>query len=310
MAQCSSVTSKAEPCKRSALWTSRYCLFHQDPLPWVLTLLGIGATLAVAVYQERQPRVDVACRLVEGDDPAQLECAVANIGRGEARDLNISFATMLPVGSQVVGPPEFVLSLRPVDSPPDPMTDPRTAALTTAFVITVPRIAAGDRLSFRIFTADPDNKRAAAQLQRIQAETKRILNDFGERLAKTNPTDAQRWHVDSVWSAHRKRDCFFSPAKYSFEAGRRDVSFLSEDELLAEAVNADLYPRYKARFVDIYQDRPEFHAPVVRIVTKAGDSTYAIYPPYVRSYVDMAVPPDALQQQSSMFLRPPVPKQY
>jgi hypothetical protein len=159
-------------------------------------------------------------------------------------------------------------------------------------------------------TVDPDNKRAAAQLQRIQAEVKKALDDFGERLAKTNPADAQRWHVDDVWNAHRKRDCFFSPAKYSFETGRRDVSFLTEGELLAEAVNADLYPRYKARFIDIYQKRPEFHAPVVRIITKAGDLTYALYPPYVRSYVNMAVPAAPLQQQGSIFLRPPVPKEY
>jgi hypothetical protein len=310
MARCSSVTKKAEQCKKSALWSSRYCFFHQDPVTWLIAILGIVASIALAVYQEREPTVDVACNLVEGNDPSKLECKVANTGRSEARDLIISFTRMLPLGTQVEGPPEFSLSLKPVDSPPDPATDPRTAELTTAFVVIVSRIAAHDQFSFIISTVDPDNKRAAGQLQRIQDESKRILNDFGERLAKVNPTDAHRWHDNDVLSAYRKRQCFFSPARYSFEAGRRDVLFLSEHELLAEALNADLYPRYKTRFIDIYQNRPEFLAPVIRIVTKTGDSTYAIYPPYVRSYVTMGVHADALWEQGSIFLRPPVPKEY
>ncbi|MBA3754151.1 MAG: hypothetical protein H0X01_08460 [Nitrospira sp.] len=279
-------------------------------MTWLIAILGIVASIALAAYQERQSNVDVVCNLVEGDDPSKLECKVSNMGRSEARDLSISFATMLPVGTQVVGPPEFSLSLQPVDSPPDPGIDPRTAGLTTAFVVIVPRIAAQDHFSFIILTSDPDNKRAAAQLQRIQDESKKILDDFGERLAKTNPADAHRWHTKDVMSAYRKRQCFFSPARYSFEAGRRDVFFLSEDELWAEALNADLYPRYKTRFIDIYQNRPEFLASVVRIVTKAGDSTYAMYPPYVRSYVNMLLRADALQEQGSSFLRPPVPKEY
>jgi hypothetical protein len=142
MARCSSVTKKAEQCKKSALWSSRYCFFHQDPVTWLIAILGIVASIALAVYQEREPTVDVACNLVEGNDPSKLECKVANTGRSEARDLIISFTRMLPLGTQVEGPPEFSLSLKPVDSPPDPATDPRTAELTTAFVVIVPRIAA------------------------------------------------------------------------------------------------------------------------------------------------------------------------
>ncbi len=132
MARCSSVTKKAEQCKKSALWSSQYCFFHQDPVTWLIAILGIVASIALAAYQERQSNVDVVCNLVEGDDPSKLECKVSNMGRSEARDLSISFATMLPVGTQVVGPPEFSLSLQPVDSPPDPGIDPRTAGLTTA----------------------------------------------------------------------------------------------------------------------------------------------------------------------------------
>ena len=310
MARCSSLTRKREPCKKPSVWPSRYCLFHQDPLPWFFAVAGIAATVVVAVYQEKDPRVEVQCGLVAGGDPAQLDCSIVNTGRREARDLTVSFTKMLPLGTQVVAAPELALRLQPVDSPPDPEADPRTAALTTAFVVVVPRVAAGDRLSFRLATADADNKRAAAQLQRIQSEVRKVLDDFGQRLSEANPADARRWRVEDVWTAHQKRACLFSPAKYSFEAGRRDVSFLTESELLAEAVNADFYTRYKTRFLDIYQNRPEFRAPVIRVSTKDGDSTYASYPPYLRTYVDVAVPVSALPQKGPVVVRPPVPKEY
>jgi hypothetical protein len=197
-----------------------------------------------------------------------------------------------------------------VDSPPNPTLDPQTAPLSTAFVVHVPRVAARDHFEFTILTADSDNQRAGKQFRRIQSEIKSILVSFGQRLAATAPDDARRWQLEKVLAAYTKRSSFFLPAKVSYAGGRESVSFLTEDELVAEAVNQDLYPRYKARFIDIYQGRPEFLAPVVRIMTKDGVSTYAVYPPYVRTYVDMYLSVDELKEKGSVVLHPPVPKEY
>jgi hypothetical protein len=71
-----------------------------------------------------------------------------------------------------------------------------------------------------------------------------------------------------------------------------------------------LYHRYKKEFIDIYQGRPHFKAPVVRIKAIAGESTIAIYPPYVNTYVDLYVPMDKLKQGNVIELYPPVPKSY
>src|SRR5262249_49338493 len=244
MSQCSAVTKRGERCRVRCLPTSRYCIFHQDPLPWLLTIFGVAATVAVAMYQEKEPKLVVSCGLVESSDPTRVKCGVMNSGRAEARDVHVSFTNMLPVGTQVVGPPEVALSLRPVDSPPDPAVDPQTATLTTAFVIHIPRVTPRDSFEFTVLTADSDNQRAAAQLRRIHVEMKSILECFGQRLTDKAPSDAQRWQLREVWNAHLKRDSFFSPTKFSYEGGRQSVSFFTDDELLAEAVNQDLNPRY------------------------------------------------------------------
>jgi hypothetical protein len=60
------------------------------------------------------------------------------------------------------------------------------------------------------------------------------------------------------------------------------VTALTDQEALARAHCQDLYARFKAEFIDIFEGRPAFLAPVVRIKTREGERTRALFPPYVR----------------------------
>ena len=137
-----------------------------------------------------------------------------------------------------------------------------------------------------------------------------MLRAFGERLSKTSPEGAKRWDFDVVLRAQIKNENFFTPAQLSYEKGREGISSLSEEERLGNAVNQDLYVRYKKQFIDIYQGRPEFKAPVIRIKTTGGESTYVSFPPYVKTYVEMAVPVDEIKKAETLNVSIPVPRSY
>jgi len=90
---------------------------------------------------ERQPDISVRCNPDQQGDPSKILCSVTNNGRGEARDLLISFAELLPTDTVVQAPPELGIKIEEAGSPPDPNNDPISAKLLTAFVVRIPRVA-------------------------------------------------------------------------------------------------------------------------------------------------------------------------
>src|SRR5262249_368179 len=73
---------------------------------------------------ERQPDISVRCNPDQQGDPSKILCSVTNKGSGEARDLLISFAELLPSDTVVQGPPELGIRLEEAGSPPDPQNSP------------------------------------------------------------------------------------------------------------------------------------------------------------------------------------------
>lgn len=235
---------------------------------------------------ERQPDLSVRCDVDKQGDPSKVLCSVTNNGRGEARDLIISFARSLPIETIVQAPSEFGVKLEEAGSPPDPQNSPISAKLLTAFVVRVPRVAPKDSFNFTVLTANDDNQRAARQVLKIRNETNDVLEKFGDRFRQVFPSEAEKWNLKAVLGAKIKQENFYSPSKFGYEKGRFPVEFLTEAESFAEAMNQDLYARHKQEFIDIYQNRPCYLAPVVRIRTSNGENTNVIYPPYIRTYAN------------------------
>jgi hypothetical protein len=120
----------------------------------------------------------------------------------------------------------------------------------------------------------------------------------------------KNWTKDEVLNAHTKSESFFTPSHLSYENGRTSVSLLTDREQIANAVNQDLYSKYKKQFIEIFQGGPEFKAPVVRIKTSEGASTTALFPAYVRTYIESSVAVEDLKKAGSLKFPIPVPKQY
>jgi len=282
---------------------------------WILgTIVGaiIGAllNLAVVLYQDRAPFLEVSFIPAEGGDPSALICTIKNHGRAEARDVFLSFNNMLPLETKVLASPELGLTILESESPPDPQKYPEQSKFQKAFAVRIPRIAPEDTITFQVVTSNNDNRRAGRQMLRIREESQRVLLAFIDRLSKTYPNTIREWHKESVLNAQIKTESFFTPALLSYENGRRNMSLLNDAEQLANALNQDLYAKYKKQFIDVFQGRPEFKAPVVRIKTSQGDSTYALFPPYVSTYVEMTVSTQQLAKDGTMNLPVPVPKEY
>lgn len=276
----------------------------------LLAIIGILITIIIARYQERSPKISVECHPLPDGDPSAIDCVVSNSGGRAAQDVYVGFTKMLPVGTKVFASPETMVQMIESENPPDPNLTPSTAMSSRAFAIHVPRVAPEDKVVFQVRTIDPDNQRAAKQLTRIREEIIKTLRAFGERLTETNPKEAKNWDIESLISARIKRENLFAPGKFSYDGGRFPITLITEEEEQASALNQDLYARYKANFIDIYQNRPEFKAPVVRIETEEGKRTYAIFPPYLRTYVEAQVPVSQLKRQGTVLVYPPVPESY
>jgi len=271
--------------------------------------VGILVAIVIALTRNFTPRLTTSFSC-PGDDPAALDCEIANDGRGIARDVFLTFGGMLPMGTQLFAEPELRAEMLESDTPPDPVAGPATAALQRAFAIKIPRIAPKDTIRFQVRTTDPDNVRAAEQIRRIRGVIQQIIHEFGTRLRAEYPNLPLPWQEASILSGRIKEECFFSPLRLSDDRGRYSVIALTDQEALARANCQDLYARFKAEFIDIFQGRPAFLAPVVRIKTREGERTRAILPPYVNTTAYSSASVKDLQRQGSLFVYPSVPISY
>jgi len=260
-------------------------------------------------YEEFTATADneVSC---PGDDSAALDCEISNEGRGMAKDVFLTFGGMLPVGTGLFADPELRAEMVESDTPPDPVAMPVAASLQRAFSIKIPRIAPKDTVQFQVRTTDPDNIRAAVQIRKIRGEIQQIIHQFGMRLRAEYPNLHLPWDETAILSGRIKDECFFSPLRLSDDHGRYPVTAHTEQEILARAQCQDVYARFKAQFVNIFQGRPQFIAPVVRIKTRDGDRTRAIFPPYVNTTAYSSASVADLQRLGSLFVYPSVPISY
>ena len=273
-------------------------------------ILGILVTIVVAIYQQRSPRLSVEFQIPTDGDPAAIDCLVRNEGRGEARDVILSFRNMLPLDTKVFAAPEVGAELVESESPPDPTLGPAAASLLTAFSVRLPRIASKDHVTFQVRTTNDDNKRAAKQALRIRREMSSVVAEFGMRLKSKHPDETNAWNTDAEMLLQTKEACFFRPSRLSYELGRFDVSLYDDREELVRAKHQDLYARFKKEFLDVFENRPKFKAPVIRIKTSEGNRTCGIMPPYVNAWAQVGVPIGELTQSGSVILYPAVPDSY
>jgi hypothetical protein len=217
---------------------------------------------------------------------------------------------MLPMGTRVTNPPEYTVQLVESDAPQDPQEAPQLANLTKAFAIQLTRIAPCDKVIFTVSTQDPDNLRAGKQVVFLRRLQEKVLGRFWEEIRKAHPKDAARLDSQLVLSAQNKQGNFFLPGFVSFELGRRPVTFLTDSEARALAIQQDLYARYKPEFIGAFSDRHEYKAPVVRIKTAGGESTYALFPAYVSTGTTGTVPVDPLIRKGTGTIRQLVPQSY
>lgn len=290
--ECEASTEKGTPCKKRGLPGSRYCLFHQERSAWFMSLFffvcGSVVTCLTTWYMDRQPSLQATCWPEETNEPAAIECSVKNTGRGEARDVYLSFTKQLPVGTKVRADPELGVSLKVDDVLPDPRLHPKLAEIQKAFSVRLPRVPPRGEIRFQVGTRDEDNVRAKDQILRIRQTIKSVLVDFSKKLAEKYPNEVGSWNQGAVLSARIKEENFYKPGMMFYERGRESILFLTEEEKMVSALHKDLYSRYKKEFIDVFKNRGRFIAPVLKIQTTEGDGAIVVFPPYVESCLGTA----------------------
>lgn len=235
-------------------------------------------------FQERFPVIDAECRVSVTGNPCSLECTVHNSGRGESRDVFISFSKMLPLGTKVLSAPETGIELIESDILPNPIVDPASGLFLTAFSVRVPRIAPEDSVNFQVITTHPDNQRAGKEVTQIHDEIVDIMKDFHERLSQTHPEDTTRIDIEAATRHLSKLENFFTPAKLSYEKGRQLPVFHTDEEAIAWAEIREQWHRHDAERKDVLKGRHTVKVPEVRIKIAGGEGYYGIFPPFVGSF--------------------------
>lgn len=275
-----------------------------------LFLLGVGITLLVLWFQERSAIVYVDCYLNDDENPHTINCRVKNVGRGEAKDVYIGFNHSIPLDTVLISKPEIGSEIVEANNPPNPTLSPNASKYTKAFAIRLPRVAAKSNVEFSITTTHQDNIRASDQIQVLHYEIGLVLHEFINRIIKDNSELQSNIDLDIIQQARIKRSNLFTPGNYSYQEGSFPIHFLTEKDNQALAMLNDLTKKFKAGYVDVFKTGKEFKAPVIRIKTLESDCTYAIFPPFVKTYVEAAVRTQELVEKGTMFIYPPVPDEY
>lgn len=281
----------------------------------ILTLLGIISALLFGLYWQRDPFIRVICRLLADETPSGIVCEIHNESSVEARDVIVGFNGFMPVETRLITETEIGASIREVDVLPDPnIYTADTASLMRSFSVHIPRVSRRSLVSFRLQTENDDNVRAAAHVIRIRKEIENVLTEFGNKLKKSHLKEASDLNTQELMNAKVKEECFYKPGSYSYSRGNFLIEFLSESEEFAESLHSDLYKKFKKDHLEVFQDRPRFLAPVLRIKTPQGKSTYAVMPPYISTSVlfEYAVSEleDARAKGEALKVPIPVPEDY
>lgn len=249
-------------------------------------ILGIIITIAIFLYQERAPKLNVICRLKEDNDPSIIECEIINSGRAEASGLSIGFRRWMPYGATIVAAPEYGLELtKSLVSRDIADMFPTYAENILAFAVKVPLVPKKSSVKFSLVAADEDNLRAAKQLTKIKEIASDRLSKFTTRLLDKYLLGMPTFRIDMLINGEAKRAALFSPSDFLCEQGKLPIQFISEEEDLALRIHQDIYSQFKKDNMDIFDGSIQLQAPVIKVSTSQGYSTVAIMGAYVSTYV-------------------------
>jgi hypothetical protein len=149
--KCRSITLQNVRCKTLRIPLSKYCLRHQDlgTIGYTSIIIRALTTVGGILYQEKNPFVTVTCWPFENRYSDRLECIAHNSGRGEARDVLVSFNRLLPLWTRASG---LGVTLQESPTLPNPEANPEFAKTQMAFTVRIDRIAAGDNIPFQAET--------------------------------------------------------------------------------------------------------------------------------------------------------------
>lgn len=294
------------------LLKTKFAFSAENNLYGLLCLIvGVMMSLGGSAYFDRSPELSVTCYPNESGDPSQIQCRLENIGRKEAKDVVVGFNKMLPTGTEVFASADTGVQMDRARLLPDPNISPKYSDHVVAFFVKIPRIPPNSTVKFLVKTTNPDNIRAANQDIKIRSERFRILSEFISCVNALHPEDTRLLNIEAVKSGIIKSSIFFKPGNFSYENGSFPVNFIDEKEKTARAIHQDIYSRYKKECIDIFKKATEeFLAPVIRIETPNGDSTYATLPPYPKAIATFAVPFDQLKEGKLIKSSPRVPASY
>jgi len=260
----------------------------------------------------RLPNEPVTASCQVGLSACQLSCSAENPNATAVRDVAVAFNGVLPTNTRISGPPDARITLEKSDTLPVP--DPNRERWTgeKAFTVRIPLVPQGMKIPFSLWTDDKNNQRACQQLLGINHRRHDILKHFFERVRQEVSPRQSVPDLKVLFSAIAKNDELFQPDTVMSEFGRRPVAFKSDTELRALNLYGGTLKSFKARFIDVFQNRGECMAPVFTVEQTPGATTFASFPPDLQTYLGPAFkgPEVRSGQEITVEFRPAPPPAY
>lgn len=192
---------------------------------------------------------------------------------------------------------------------PNPNLYPNESKIRKAFSVFIPRIPKGGTVEFVVQTEDQDNKRAAEQSLIISSKAKEVVESFINAVKSKYPLEiGESFNFENYLSYRSKEENFYLPDKFSYENGIFDVEFFLDSEIVSKKIFSEAYTKHMAEFIELFKKPETYKAPVVKIKVSEGESTYAIFPPFISTYNDVILKVPEKGQHS--LAEPAIPASY
>jgi len=208
---------------------------------------------------------------------------VRNDGRGAALDVAIGFNRILPMGTSLLAPPDTRLRIEESDLLPHPDLD--AARYFRAFIVRIPLVPPKSEIDFSLVTTNRDNQRACTQVIRLRNIQHQILEEFYVRVLAKYSQYLPQSNLDLVKIEAAKAQCLFQPGYVMYGEARLPIKFKTDAETKQNVLHSQVYRDHKKEFIEIFQNRGEYKAPVFLVKQSEGSAGFASYPAYIKTYV-------------------------
>ena len=260
-----------DPCRWRTIPYNKYCVWHQESSVWfsiaITSIIGLAIGFLVAIYFQYKPLINVICNTNKSNNLSKISCTVSNTGDAESKDIQIIFSGFLPADTTIYSNSGIGIKILKDALPLNLDKYVPSSQINGWYAVYIPRVAPGEQLTFTLQTLDSNNMDVADYLSKVSFYTERNMRQFYSYLKQNIPHEITNLDIEAAIDKAVKKMNFFEPETFQYEKGTFKINYYSEKGNLSYDILGKLADKYKDEYVEIINNSPNFHQPVLHTET-------------------------------------------